>query len=132
MVYGEVYEQWNDYGAEKVSLFIALHTGQTHPYSWQERVPEPDLTGHTLLAGCLWGALFSGAQCFVDVLFSNKEHKFDMCTWIGCGVAAIGGCIAEAKIGLKEMGIILKAKVGFGGMLTGATGNKIAKECCPN
>ncbi len=73
MVYGEVYEQWNDYGAEKVMLFIALHTGQAHPYSWQERVPEPDPTGHTLLAGCLRGAASGGAGCFVDVLSAIRK-----------------------------------------------------------
>ena len=133
MVYGEGYDQWNDYGAEKVMLFIALHTGQAHPYSWQERGPEPDPTGHTLLAGCLWGAVAGGGGCLLStLLLSNKENKFDMCTWIGCGVAAIGGCITGAIIGLKEIGFVLKAKVGFGGVLTGATGNKIAKECCPN
>ena len=132
MVYGEGYDQWNDYGAEKVMLFIALHTGQAHPYSWPERGPEPDPTGHTLLAGCLRGAASGGAGCFVDVLFSNKEHKFDMCAWIGCGVAAIGGCITGAIVGLKEIGIILKAKVGPGGVLiVMIAGPKIANnECC--
>ncbi len=131
MVYGEVYDQWNDYGAEKVMLFIALHTGQAHPYSWPERGPEPDPTGHTLLAGCLWGAVAGGGGCLLStLLLSNKENKFDMCTWIGCGVAAIGGCITGAIIGLKEIGIILEAKVGPGSLITGFFGNKIAEQCC--
>ncbi len=133
MVYGEVYDQWNDYGAEKVMLFIALHTGQAHPYSWPERRPESDPTGHTLLVQCLWDAVAGGGGCLLStLLFSHKENKFDMCTWIGCGVAAIGDCISGAIPGIKESGIILKAKLMGGGLVVGAPGGKISNECCSN